>query len=146
MFNINRYKAFNIMYQTSHVLLSLGGLVDRLTLSGMKFYSHSGLLSFEKDVGQLFEIDVDCYLDLQKATKSDRIGDTVNYPLLFEVVREIMEQSSFNLMERLAGKIAGKVLKDFPVEKVTVRCRKPRVPVKGFIDFAEIEITRGKKS
>ena len=120
--------------------------MDRLTLSGMKFYSHSGLLAFEKDVGQLFEIDVDCYLDLQQATQSDRIGDTVDYPRLFETVRRIMEHSSFNLMESLAGEIANKVLADFPVREITVRCRKPRVPVKGFIDFAEIEITRGKKS
>ncbi len=119
--------------------------MDRITLSGMKFYSHSGLFSFEKDVGQLFEIDVDCYLDLQQATQSDRIGDTVNYPLLFQAVKKIMEDSSFNLMERQAGEIAEKVLADFPIEKVTVRCRKPRVPVKGFIDFAEIEITREKK-
>ncbi len=120
--------------------------MDRLTLSGMKFYSHSGLFSFEKDVGQLFEIDVVCFLDLELATKSDRIGDTVNYPLLFQTVKRIMEESSFNLMERLAGEIATTVLADFPVEEVIVRCRKPRVPVKGFIDFAEVEIRRGKKS
>jgi len=55
-----------------------------------------------------------------------------------------MEHSSFNLMERLAGEIAETVLADFEVETVTVRCRKPRVPVKGFIDYAEVEITRGK--
>jgi 7,8-dihydroneopterin aldolase/epimerase/oxygenase len=120
--------------------------VDRLTLSGMKFYSHSGLFSFEKDVGQLFEIDVDCYLDLKLATESDRISDTVNYPLLFQTVKKIMEESSFNLMERLAGEIADKALADFPIEKITVRCRKPRVPVKGFIDFAEVEIKREKKT
>ena len=53
-----------------------------------------------------------------------------------------MEHSRFNLMERLAGEIADQVLCDFPVEKITVRCRKPRVPVKGFIDFAEVEICR----
>ena len=116
--------------------------MDRLTLSGMKFYSHSGLFSFERDVGQLFEIDVDCYLDLRKATDSDKIGDTINYPQLFQLIKEIMEHSRFNLMERLAGEIADKVLRDFPVEKITVRCRKPRVPVKGFIDFAEVEICR----
>jgi dihydroneopterin aldolase len=47
-------------------------------------------------------------------------------------------------MERLAGEIANQVLSDFSMEKITVRCRKPRVPVKGFIDFAEVEITREK--
>lgn len=116
--------------------------MDRLTLSGMKFYSHSGLFSFEKDVGQLFEIDVDCFVDLSRATQSDKIGDTVNYPQLFQLVKEIMEHSSFNLMERLAGEIADQVLDDFSVERIIVRCRKPRVPVKGFIDYAEVEICR----
>ena len=53
-----------------------------------------------------------------------------------------MENSSFNLMERLAGEIARRILSELPVEQVTVRCRKPRVPVKGFIDHAEVEVTR----
>ncbi|HUU29866.1 MAG TPA: dihydroneopterin aldolase [archaeon] len=120
--------------------------MDRLTLHGMKFYSHSGIHSFEKDVGQLFEIDIDCYLDLTKAAQSDRITDTVNYPKLFQTVKQVMEESSFNLMERLAGEIAGRVLAEFPVQRVTVRCRKPRVPVKGFIDYAGVEITRDKEA
>lgn len=116
--------------------------MDRITLQGMKFYSHSGLHSFEKDVGQLFEIDVECYLDLEKASHSDHLVDTINYPGLFGLVKKVMENSSFNLMERLAGEIARKILNELPVDQVTVRCRKPRVPVKGFINHAEVEITR----
>jgi len=116
--------------------------MDRITLQGMKFYSHSGLHSFEKDVGQLFEIDVECYLDLEKASRSDHLVDTINYPGLFGLVKKVMENSSFNLMERLAGEIARKILNELPVDQVTVRCRKPRVPVKGFINHAEVEITR----
>ncbi|MFH1068862.1 MAG: dihydroneopterin aldolase [Candidatus Glassbacteria bacterium] len=120
--------------------------MDRLTLSGMKFYSHSGLYSFEKDVGQLFEIDLDCYANLTKACHSDRIADTINYPKLFQTVQELMENSSFNLMERLAGAIAERVMADFPVERIIVRLRKPRVPVKGFINYAEVEICRERES
>jgi 7,8-dihydroneopterin aldolase/epimerase/oxygenase len=116
--------------------------LDRLSLHGMKFYSHSGIHSFEKDVGQLFEIDVDCYLDLSRAAVSDHVVDTINYPQLFATVQTILEQGSYNLMERLAGEIANQVLEKFEIEKITVRCRKPRVPVKGFIDSAEVEITR----
>ena len=116
--------------------------MDRLTLAGMKFYSHSGIHSFEKDVGQLFEIDVECYMDMSRASRSDRISDTINYPKLFQTVKGVMEQSSFNLMERLAGEIAERILEEFGIQRVTVRCRKPRVPVKGFIDYAEVEITR----
>jgi dihydroneopterin aldolase len=120
----------------------MGGVLDRISLNGMKFYSHSGMFSFEKDVGQLFEIDIDCYLDLQRATTSDKIGDTVNYPKLFQTVKDLMESARFNLIERLAGEIAVQVLDKFPIQEITVRCRKPRVPVKGFIDSAEVEITR----
>ena len=65
--------------------------MDRLTLHGMKFYSHSGLHSFEKDVGQLFEIDVDCLVDLDKACHTDHLSDTVDYPHLFSIVKDIME-------------------------------------------------------
>ena len=116
--------------------------MDRLTLKGMKFYSHSGMYSFEKEVGQLFEIDLDCYLSLEESSHSDRIGDTINYSNLFALVKEVLENSSYNLMERLAGEISKRALADFPISKITVRCRKPRVPVKGFIDYAEVEITR----
>ncbi len=118
--------------------------LDRLSLHGMKFYSHSGVQSFEKDVGQLFEIDLDCWLDLNRARHSDRLGDTISYPDLFQTVQAVMEQNSFNLMERLAGEIIDRVLERFPIERLTVRCRKPRVPVKGFIDYAEVELTRSR--
>ena len=120
--------------------------MDRLTLRGMQFYSHSGIFSFEKDVGQLFEIDLDCFLDLTQASYSDHVADTINYPLLFSTVKEIMETSSFNLMERLAGEIARRVMEKFPVNKVRVVCRKPRVPVKGFMQCAEVEIVRSSRA
>ena len=119
--------------------------MDRLSLCGMKFYSHSGLYSFEKDVGQLFEIDLDCFTDLSRASESDHLADTVNYPKLFQTVKEVMENSSYNLMERLAGEIANRVMAEFHVKRITVRCRKPRVPVKGFIDYAEVEISRERE-
>ena len=85
---------------------------------------------------------MECYLDLEKASRSDHLVDTINYPGLFGLVKKVMENSSFNLMERLAGEIARKILNELPVDQVTVRCRKPRVPVKGFINHAEVEITR----
>ncbi|MEA1997073.1 MAG: dihydroneopterin aldolase [Gemmatimonadota bacterium] len=121
--------------------------MDRVTLKSMEFYSHSGIHSFEKDVGQLFEIDLECFLDLSLASRSDHLSDTINYAELFQTVKDVMEKSSFNLMERLAGEIAGKVFERFPVvERLTVRCRKPRVPVKGFIAYAEVEIKRERES
>lgn len=110
----------------------------------MKFYSHSGLYPFEREVGQPIEIDITCSLDLEKACESDKFCDTLDYSEIYEKVSKVMEKGDHSLIEALAGDIAASILAFELVNKVEVHCRKPKVRLSGILDHVEVSIERSK--
>jgi dihydroneopterin aldolase len=121
-----------------------GKKLDKIVLKGMKFYSHSGLYPFEREVGQPIEVDVICSLNLKKAGESDKFGDTLDYSEIYEKVAKVMERGTHSLIEALASDIATSILAFEPVSKVEVHCRKPKVRLSGILDYVEVAIERSK--
>lgn len=56
---------------------------DRLILRGLKFHGYHGVHLKEKEMGQTFLVDVDAWLDLRAAGKSDDLNDTVSYTAIY---------------------------------------------------------------
>ena len=110
----------------------------------MAFFAYHGMAPTEKLQGQRFFVDVDLYLDLAQAGEGDDIRSTVDYEGVFRTVKDHVEGKRFHIIEALAEAVARSLLRNFPVEKVTVRVRKPSVPIQGILDYTEVEITRGK--
>ena len=120
---------------------------DRLSLLGMRFLGRHGVLPEEKVSAQPFEVDLVLHADLADAAERDDLAATVDYAALFDVVREIVEGSSRDLIEALAGAIASAALAATPpeiVESVEVRVRKPEAPIHGSFDTVELSLTRGR--
>lgn len=110
----------------------------------MKFFSHSGLYPFEREIGQPIEVDVTCRMCLRVAGESDQFPDTVDYAKIHEEVARIVEKGGHTLIEALANDVAVAVLAFDPVEHVEVRCRKPNVRLSGIIEYVEVAIERGR--
>jgi dihydroneopterin aldolase len=108
----------------------------------MVFQGRHGLLEQEQREPQPFEVDVELLINLQPAAVNDDIEKTVDYGQVFDHVRQIVESTSFRLLEALAEAIAHELLTDFPIAEVGVRLRKPRVPIDGILDYAGVEIHR----
>jgi dihydroneopterin aldolase len=70
-------------------------------------------------------IDLDMSADIRKAAASDSVDDTLNYKLVAKRVQQFVSDSSFQLVETLAEKIAAIVLDEFDVTWVRVRVNKP---------------------
>lgn len=120
-------------------------MTDRLSLMNMTFQGVHGVLAEEKAGPQPFEVDVELSLDLRPAGESDDLGRTVDYREIFEVCRSVIEGPSQQLIESLAERIAGRLLRAFAawdVREVVVRVRKPAVPLPGPVDAAAVEIRR----
>ncbi len=116
---------------------------DKILLEGMEFYAYHGVNESEKTQGQRFIVDVEMTADLSRASETDDLEDTVNYSHVFRSIKEIVEGPSRDLIEAVAGEIAGRVLRDFPVEQIRVKVGKPDVPLKGAkLKGAAVEITR----
>lgn len=120
---------------------------DKIRLNSMVFYAHHGALEEERTLGQQFEVDVEVCGDFSRHEGSDDLHWTVDYTLLYRAVAEIFSSENFNLLETCAGIIAEGVLKRFGrVDEVTVRVRKPHVPMGGVLKNVEVEVTRRRQA
>ncbi len=107
---------------------------DRVFLEGLIFYAYHGVHPEENALGQRFIIDVSLTRDLRAAGASDAIAQTTSYSAVYKQVRDIVESGPYRLIETVAAKVAAGVLDAHPaVEDVSVRVRKPDVPIKGSI-------------
>ena len=120
--------------------------MDKITLQNMKFHGYHGCEDFEKQNGQIFEVDLDIMVDAEKAGQTDCLTDAVNYVAIFEQVKLIVETERYNLLERLAHRISDQVLTEAAIHSVAVRIRKPAVPLNGLLDWVQIEIAREHNS
>jgi len=117
-------------------------MTDRIVLHNMVFQGRHGVLEHEQHEAQPFQVDVELVLNLQPAAVDDDLTKSVDYGVVFDVTRQIVESTSFRLLEALAEAIAQELLTDFPVQEVGVRVRKPRVPIEGTLDYAGVEVWR----
>ncbi len=115
-------------------------------MKNMQFYGYHGLFSEETKLGQRFNVSAELFVSLKEAGASDDMKDSVNYGLVFDVVRNRVEGKPCNLIEALAEKIAEDLLDEFSkVTKCLIRVEKPNPPINGHYDSVAVEILRGRK-
>jgi dihydroneopterin aldolase len=116
---------------------------DRIVLADMAFQARHGVNAWEKVEAQRFEVDVELELDIQPAGVADDLARTVDYRAVYAATREIVESTTFDLIEALAEAIAHRLLADQAlVDTVVVRVRKPEVRLEGPLAYSGVEIRR----
>ncbi|NLT96109.1 MAG: dihydroneopterin aldolase [Clostridia bacterium] len=117
--------------------------MDKITLKNLVFFGHHGVLDEEKTLGQKFYVDLELFLDLKQAGISDNLEETVNYADVYQLVKKLVTEFRFNLIEALAESIANRILLNFEkIQEVKVAIRKPEAPVPGIFDYMAVEIRR----
>jgi dihydroneopterin aldolase len=116
----------------------------RITLAEIGLVGHHGYHEAEKELGQRFEIDVDLFVDIERPGGTDRLTDAVNYEKVYELVEGIVRDDRFSLLEALVSDIVERIYREFDVQGVTVRVRKPSVPHCPNLGYVEIELSRGE--
>jgi len=120
-------------------------VTDRIELRDMRFAGRHGVLPFEAEQPQPFEVDVVLELDLAPAGTTDDLARTVDYGAVFAAARAVVEGPHVALLETLAERIADAVLAgNVPASVVTVRVRKPEAPLPGRLAWAGVEIRRSR--
>lgn len=117
----------------------------KLTLKNMVFYGYHGVFAAEKELGQRIEVDVELETDFLNAGRTDDLDSTVNYVDIYTIVKDIVEEGEYNLIEGIATAILDQITDSFDLEQVTVRVRKPHPPLGGVIDTVEFELSRPGK-
>jgi len=95
-----------------------------IRLEGLSVFGHHGARPYEKEAGQRLEVDLELEPTDDRAERSDKLADAVDYDELYRTVREVVEGKSFHLLEALAATTAETILERFDVRRVRVRIAK----------------------
>lgn len=119
-------------------------MTDHIRLNDMVFYGYHGVLPEERTLGQRFIVSIDLCVDLRAAGQADDLTLTVNYAEVYASARDIVTGPTCQLIETVAERISERILTDHAlVESLTVRIRKPEVPIAGSVlGSSEIWIER----
>ena len=117
--------------------------IDCIKLANMGFYAFHGTTKAEKEIGQRFFMDVELFLNLSEAGKTDNIRHTVNYEKVYNIITDVTKKRKYNLLEALAEDIVDEIAAHFPnLDRIRVKVRKPQVPLCGILDYVEVCIDR----
>ena len=99
--------------------------MDKIFLSELKVDTIIGIWEWERRIRQTVVIDLEMSADIARAAASDEVADTLNYKLVAKRIQGFVADSSFQLVETLAERIAGIIRDEFDVAWVKVRVNKP---------------------
>ena len=118
--------------------------MDKIFLNDLRIETVIGIWEWERKIRQTVAIDLEMSADIAKAAATDSVDDTLNYKLVAKRLQQFVADSSFQLVETLAERIAAIVRDEFDVEWVKVRVNKPGA-IRGSRDVG-VEIERGRGS
>ncbi len=112
---------------------------DEIRLTGISVRAHHGVYPEEQEKGQDFVVDLVAHLDLTAPGESDRLEDTADYGDLAQRVHDLVATERWNLLERVAERVAQLVLEDERVREVEVTVHKPEAPIA--VRFSDVSVT-----
>ncbi|MCF0172127.1 MAG: dihydroneopterin aldolase [Bacteroidales bacterium] len=87
--------------------------MGKIELSDLRFHAYHGCLQSERISGTEYRVDVVCHAPLAKASRSDNLKDSVDYSLIYNIVKDEMAHPS-NLLEHVAGNILRQIRRFAP--------------------------------
>ena len=116
--------------------------VVSVEINGLSLYTHHGVSAAEREIGQRLLIDLKLEVGEVDATVTDLVEDTVDYGEVCNVVALVAQQRNYKTLERLATAIADRLLADFSIEAVSVKCAKPEPPIALPVDEVSVTVWR----
>lgn len=101
--------------------------MDYLHIDSLLFKGKHGAYAQERSVEQEFAVSVRLGVDVQKACKSDKLDETVNYREVKDKIQAVIEGESRYLIEKMAEEIAIHILEDARIKTVEITLKKNAV-------------------
>ena len=111
-----------------------------IEISGLSLYTHHGVESAEREVGQRLVFDLSFEVGECDAMVTDRVEDTVDYADVCQQVALAAQERSYKTLERLCSAIADRMIERYSADSVTVRATKPEPPIPLPVDEVSVEI------
>jgi len=115
----------------------------KVHLENLKFYGYHGVAPEENILGQRFIINFTFETLAENDKKILELADTVVYTKVYAIIKHIIEDHKFQLLESCANMILDEVMNAFPtIISSNVKIKKPSVPINGIMDGVELEMER----
>ncbi len=118
---------------------------DRIYIKRLPCWGYVGALAPERELGRVFYLDLELWVDTKQAAQHDDLSKTVDYGKLAVEVQKQVRESYFFLLETLADRLAQLILRDPLVLKVRLSITKPQLPIADCYGEACIEILRTRE-
>ena len=119
--------------------------MDIIRLDNIALYAYHGVVKGEQDMGQRFFMDIELVADLTEAAQTDGLERTIDYHKVYKVATAAFVGERCYLIERVAWNVMTALFKEFTVDEITVRIRKPSAPIDGLLDAVEVDLTRSRE-
>ena len=103
-----------------------------LKIENIKLWSRVGVLDEERQLGQLFSLDIYLWTDFEKCTANDDIKKTVDYSKLVEILQDQSKKIYCFTIEKYSNAILEIINEEFKLSKVKIILTKCNPPIKGF--------------
>jgi dihydroneopterin aldolase len=113
--------------------------VVTIEINGLSLYTHHGVTEAEREIGQRILIDLTLEVGEVDATVTDMVEDTVDYGEVCNTVALVAQQRSYKTLERLGTAIADRLLDQYSIDAVSVKCAKPEPPIA--LPVEEVSVT-----
>ena len=99
--------------------------MDKVFIRDLEIETIIGIFGWEREVKQIVRISLEMSFDISKAGKSDKIKDALDYKKIGKSIVNLVENSSFFLVEKMAEEVAKLVLKNKQIIEIRLCVEKP---------------------
>jgi dihydroneopterin aldolase len=118
---------------------------DMVFITGLSLHAFHGVMEHESRVGQTFTLDLALQIDLQEASRSDKLADTISYDQVVDVATKAFTDARYKLVEAAAGAVADAIFAAFDkVNWLRITVHKPHAPIAATFDDVGVTIVRAR--
>ena len=103
-----------------------------LKIENIKLWAKVGVLDEERELGQLFTLDIFLWTDFKKCTENDDIKKTVDYSKLVQILKDQSKKIYCFTIEKYSNSILEIINNEFKLSKIKIILTKCNPPIKGF--------------
>ena len=103
-----------------------------LKIENIKLWARVGVLDEERQLGQLFSLDIFLWTDFENCTANDDIKKTVDYSKLVQILKDQSKKICCFTIEKFSNSILESIDQEFKLSKIKIILTKCNPPIKGF--------------
>lgn len=116
---------------------------DEIRIEGLQIYAHHGVFAGENEVGQTFVVNAVLYTNTCKAGKSDCLEDSTHYGEVCHLIKKVLTENTYKLIEKVAEEAARAILREYPlITGIDLEIRKPQAPIGLPFESVSVKIHR----